>query len=418
MLIKLYKQKTQKHLFISIVKITCLVTLLPNTASALEWLFDPRATLEQAYDDNFFLDSESSREEEVSSTILTGELALRGKSERTEIEALAKIDAVNHGGDNDRLDDRGNQLLGLSSFHDVSDQNALTFDAQLFRDTITRTEAIIVDPQDVVIGEDGVLIDDEGDIDVNLVDQNVRRTRISINPGWNYRFSERTKGTLQYKYTDVSYSNDRGTNLEEFDSQSLIGRLRYRLSEKSTFTGLVGAGFFRPDNNQDVDTYELKLGLLHRFSETLQLDFGVGPRYSEFENSNESSDSGVVANIGATKNSGLTTYHVNLERQVYPSGSGNQVESDVLTLNIKRDLSPTVDFKMLTRAFKTDNTDDINSSSDRDYISIEPRLNWQFATSWSAGLSYRYREIDRDNGGSGDSSAAFINISYLPPRQF
>ena len=346
MRIKLYKRKIQKPLLISIVKITCLVPLLPNTASALEWLFDPRVTLEQGYDDNFFLDSNSDREEEVSSTILTGELALRGKSERTDVEALLGLDAVNHGGDNDRLDDKGNQLLGLSALHKVSDRNEFTFDARLFRDTITRTEAIIVEPQDVLIGEDGVLIDDEGDVDVNLVDDNVRRTRFTINPGWSYRFSERTQGSLKYKYTDVSYSGDRGTSLVEFDKQNLTGRLRYRLSEKSTITGTVDAGFYRPDSNQDVDTYEAKLGLIHNFSETLKLDFTVGPRYSEFENSIDSSDTGVVANIGATKIAGLTTYRVNLERRVNPSGFGNQVETDTITFNVKRDLSPTLDFIM------------------------------------------------------------------------
>ncbi len=419
MQINSHSRKIQKHLIIGIFNAVCLAAMLPKSANALEWLLDPRVTLEQGYDDNFFLDSNSSLEDEVSTTNLTGELALRGKSDRTEIETLARIDVVNYGGDDERLDEKGNQLFSLSSLHSITDRNGLKFDADLTRDTITRTEAIVVDPGDIGIGPDGELVDDVGDTDINLVGVNVRRSRFTLNPGWNFRFSQRTNGSLEYRYTDVSYSNDRDTGLEEFDQQNLIGSLRYRISEKSTITGQISAGFFRPDDNQDVDTYEARLGFLHRLSETLQLDFAVGPRYSDFENSIESSDSGVVASIGATKNAGLTTYRVDLRRQVNASGSGNQVETDTLNLNIRRALSPTLDFRLLARVFETENTDDdTNSSSDREFIQIEPGLNWQFAPSWSAGLSYKYREIDRDIGGTGDSNAAFFSISYLPPRQF
>ena len=388
------------------------------TFGAVVWLIDPSVTLELSFDDNFFISSSSSDEDEVTTTTLTGEVALRGKSDRLDLETFLRVDTVNFSGDDERLSNRDNQLLGFSSLYQVSQRNRLLFNGQINRDTIIRTGLI-----DGGIGgiatDDSVVVGSLDDADVSLVDENVRRTRINISPGWRYRYSDLGSLDLVYRYDDLSYSSEGDTGLIESDRQSLRGGWQHRLSDKNTLTGRLTASYFRPDNSLDVDTYEARLGLIRRFTETITLDFTAGARFSEFDNSDDSNDTGFVANIGATKQAGRTTYRANLERRVNPSGSGDQVERDVLTLDVRHALTETLGFRMRARAETRESTGD-NNNTDRDFAVIQPGLSWRLSPSWLANFSYRYRfrDIDDDPNGSGDSNAAFISIGYAPPRQF
>ena len=418
---KLSMHNMSESLFLKFSQIFGAFILLSSSANAAVWLIDPSVTLRHAYDDNYFLSSVSSLEDEVSTTTLNGELALRGKSERTEIETLLRLDKINYSGDDRNLEDRDNQVLGLSSSYRASEQNRLFFNARLFRDTLLRTEEILVSPEDV-LNDDEVSIDpDDSDTDVNLVEVNVRRTRLRINPRWAHKFSERTNGNLNFGYNDVSYSSDRGASLREFHNSSVGGQLSHRITERTSINESVNASFFRPDGGDDVDTYQASVGLAHDYTETFRVDFSIGGRYSEFDSSDpnvKDDDSGFVANIGATKVTERTRYRINLQRNVNPSGSGNQVETDRLILRMIHSITPQLQFDINARAFKTDSTGGVNNNSDREYISIQPALRWQFLPSWNTALSYQYREQDRDNGGSGDSNSAFISFSYFPPRQF
>ncbi len=398
-----------------------LAFILSDTASsAVVWLTDPSVTLQHSYDDNYFLSSDSSNEDEVSTTTLTGELALRGKSDKLDLKTLLRVDKVNFSGDDDRLSNRDNQLLGFSTRYRVSRRNRFLFDGQINRDTIIRTGRIENDPENLLEDDSVVGVGDLDDADVSLVDENVRRTRTEFRPGWRYQYSELGSLNLEYRYDDQSYSGDRGTGLVESDRQSLKGGWRYRVSEKSIVTAQLTAGYFRPDNNRDVDTYESRIGLIRRFTETITLDFTLGGRYSEFDNSDENNDTGFVANIGATKLAGRTTYRANLERRVNPSGSGDQVERDVLTLNVKHALTENMSFNLRAKAEVRENTGGNDNNGDRDFAVLRPGISWRLSPSWVANLSYRYRYRDIDNNpdGSSDSSAAFISIGYVPPRQF
>lgn len=425
---KIYSYKCMASNINFLIAAIFIFVFSDTASSAVVWLVDPSVTVEHEYDDNFFLSSDSSNEDQVQTTTLTGELAFRGKSDRLDMETLLRLDKVNYNGDDDRLNDRDNQFLGISSKYAVNNRNTASLNARVNRDTLVRTNTVALSPEGFVNPDDIGIVDSD-DVDINLVDVNVRRTRFSVNPRWSHSFSDRSMGTLGYEYNDVSYSDDSETGLTEFDRQLVRGGYRYRLSEKNLLTAGISAGFFRPDNNAnnvnatDSDTYEARAGVVHQYSETLQLDFSLGGRYTEFDSTptrGSSDSSGLVGNIGATKSTGLTTYRVNLERSVRPSSTGNEVETDRLTLDVRRAISETLNFNLRANAFETENIGSNSSNSGRDYLSLEPELSWQFLRSWNASLGYRYRyrDIDDDINGSGDSNSAFINFSYLPPRRF
>ena len=149
------------------------------------------------------------------------------------------------------------------------------------------------------------------------------------------------------------------------------------------------------------------------------MDIEVGGRYSEFDEGNKSDDTGFVANIGATKRAERTRYRIFYRRDVAPSGSGNAVEANEINANAIHALRENLDLELTAVWLDTDTIDSgRNSSSDRELIRIQPSLKWRFSPNWVAGASYRYRNKDLDNGGSGDSNSAFISVSYSPPSQF
>jgi hypothetical protein len=414
-LIKLDTKETQINLFSYFVGSMCLVALLSNPASAAVWLFDPWIGLSQEYNDNYQLSTDSSNEDEVSTTRLSGELALKGKSERLDVKALFGLDAINYSGDDDNLDDRNNQSVRLTSAYRVTERNRFALKGNYFRDTIVRTTQSLFLPDD----DDETPFDPDQDVDVNLVRDDVRRTRFRISPAWNYRLNENTSLGLGYTYSDLSFSGeDSSSGLIESDSQSISASLGRRVTERDRVTAQISETYFRPDNDRDVDTLAVTLGWVHKFSESFKMDFKIGARDSDFENAQKSSDSGFIGNIGATKRTGLTTYRINLERRESPSSSGNQVEVDEIKVDVSRRITEKLTFDFRGRFFDTETTSDTNSNSNREYLSLEPNLNWRFLPSWVVGAGYKYSELDFDDGGSGDSNAAFVNISWSPPRQF
>ena len=409
---KLDIHELQINLFSYFVRSMCLVAVLSNSAGAAVWLFDPTVTFSQEYDDNYRLDTSSSDEDEVSTTKLSGELALKGKSERLDVNALLSLDAINYSGDDDNLNDKNNQSVRLTSAYSATERNKFSLRSNYLRDTIVRTT------QSLFLPDDDIPFDPDQDVDANLVRENVRRTRSSINPGWKYRLNESTSLGLSYRYRDLSFSGSSNTNLVESDTQRISANLNKRLTEKDSITAQLSEKYFRPDNDRDVDTLALTLKWVHKFSESFEMDTKIGARDSDFDNAQKSSDSGFVGNIGATKRTDRTTYRINLERRENPSSSGNQVEVDEFRMDIRHRITEKLTFNFRGRYFDTETTDGSNSDSNREYFTIQPGLNWKFLPSWAIGAGYKYTEEDLDDGGSGDSNSAFVKISWSPPRQF
>ena len=412
---KLGTQQRLINLFAYFVKSICLVVLLSNSASAAVWLFDPTVTLLHEYDDNYRLSTSSSNEDEVSTTKLSGGLALKGKSERFDLKALLGLDATNYSGDDSNLDDKNNQTFRLTSAFRATERSSFSLKGNILRDTILRTTQSIFDPQ---LTEGEISFDPDQDVDVNLIQENIRRTRFNIRPGWSYKLNENTTVGLNYRYSDLSFRGDRNSGLVESDSKTVQAIIGKKITEKDRITGAVSETYFRPDNDLDVDTLRLTLGWFHKFSESFEMDFTIGARDSDFDNAPKSSDSGFIGKVGATKHTGLTTYRFTVEQRENPSSSGNQVEVDEIKVDIQRALTEKLTFGFSGRFFDTETTNSTDSNSNREYISFEPELSWRFLPSWVAGAGYKYTEEDLDNGGSGESNAAFINISWSPPRQF
>ncbi len=127
--------------------------------------------------------------------------------------------------------------------------------------------------------------------------------------------------------------------------------------------------------------------------------------------------SGYLANITATKSTGITRYSAKFGVDVLPSDIGSQVESLEAIGDLYREIGPLLDFSFRIRAYEPDafNVEGDDEFSRR-FLSMEPKLIWRFTRAWTAAGSYRYRR-QKSQGGtrSGESNAILFSLKYTPP---
>lgn len=128
-------------------------------------------------------------------------------------------------------------------------------------------------------------------------------------------------------------------------------------------------------------------------------------------------DTGFLANITVSKNTGITRYSGKFGVDVLPSDVGSQVESLELIGDLYRQLGPLLDFSFRVRAYEPDA---LNAESDeefsRRFLSLEPKLIWRFSRAWTVAGSYRYRrQKSQAAERSGESNALLFSLKYTPP---
>ena len=132
----------------------------------------------------------------------------------------------------------------------------------------------------------------------------------------------------------------------------------------------------------------------------------------------DSEQDGWLASVGLTRDAGLTRYAARFAVDVQPSSVGSQVETNELTGDVFRKLSPLLDASLRVRLYEPDRfgaTGDNNRFARR-FLSVEPRVVWRFTRAWTAGASYRYRrQKSRVDARPGESNALLFSLTYTPP---
>lgn len=127
--------------------------------------------------------------------------------------------------------------------------------------------------------------------------------------------------------------------------------------------------------------------------------------------------SGYLANISATKLTGITRYSAKFGVDVLPSDIGSQVESLEAVGDLFREMGPLLDFSFRVRAYEPDA---FNSAGEDDFarrfLSMEPKLIWRFSRAWTTAGSIRYRrQKSQTDTRSGESTALLFSLKYTPP---
>ena len=264
--------------------------------------------------------------------------------------------------------------------------------------------------------------------------------------------------------------------LDDFEEAKLEAGIRYKLSPITTLSAFVATSryvaqvepdplaFVRfedqvpdPDQNRIVrkprrdsvsTTSSLRVGYDRALSPTLAIglqggfyinrtddndtlveadrpppEFGFGQdvqdRFDAALGSFDTSENGWLANITLRKDAGLTRYVARFAVDVQPSSVGSQVETNELTGEVFRRITPLIDFSFRARAYEPDR---LGAKADdefaRRFVSFEPRVTWRFSRAWTADASYRYRrQKSRVSVDSAESNALLFSIRWTPPSQ-
>ncbi len=137
------------------------------------------------------------------------------------------------------------------------------------------------------------------------------------------------------------------------------------------------------------------------------------------EDDGTNSSTGFLASINLRYDAGLTKYAARFAVDVEPSSTGDQIETNELTGEAIRTLSPRLKVSLRGRAFEPDRLQaTVDDRFARRFISIEPKVQWQYTRNWTVTAAYRYRrQRARIDPESSDSNAVLFAIKYSPPSK-
>lgn len=130
-------------------------------------------------------------------------------------------------------------------------------------------------------------------------------------------------------------------------------------------------------------------------------------------------EDGFLANASITYDAGRTQYRLGFAADVQPSSVGSQIETNRLTGELDRKLSPRLDFSLTGVAFEPDRVGAlVDDQFARRFISFEPRIDWKVTRNWTATAAYRYRrQRARVETESAESNALLFAIKYSAPSK-
>jgi len=467
-----------------------------SSSMAEIWIFEPSISLDQRFDDNYFL--EPSNDGNLSATRLVGELGLSRESTVAAVKGLVRIDGLltteSDAGDEDL---ESNQLVAFDAKR-RSARSTYGILGSYKQDTPSRDIA-------ADLSDTGSISTDTG-LNIPSQSSNVARQEITLKPYLNYSVSRRiefsSKATLTFVEHDLpdvqdaiyeryfaQLERDESGNiieeilpfdqvtiddvgvfspsgeLDDFTEGKVEFGLRYKYNPISTLAFTFAFSEFnadveidpsafvpfdeleadpreldirrRPRRDSESTTTSLNVGYERFLTPTIQFDLSAGIYTNTSDASDtlraddnapgqviaaadlaalETDNNGWLASIGLRGDAGLTRYAVKFSVDVLPSSSGTQVETQELTGDIFRDINARLKFSLRGRAYEPDRLGaNENDSFARRFLSFEPKIEWNYATNWTASAAYRYRrQKARIDPIAAESNAVLFALKYTP----
>lgn len=473
-----------------------------GSATADVWVFEPSISLDQRFDDNYFL--EPSGDGELSATRAVGELGLSRESAVAVVKGLVRIDGLLT-----TQSDAGEE--GLES------NQLIAFDAKM-RSARTRYGVFGSFKQDTPSRDIAADLSDPDSLSTDTglnptQSSNVARQEITIKPYFNFDMTRRLEfsstATLTFvehelpdvqdaiyqryynqlqrdeqtgniveevlPYNEVTITDAEASGvfspsgeLDDFTESEIEVGLRYKYNPISTLTFKVAFSKFNAEVEIDpfafvpfedliADSRELgirrvprrdslstttsfEIGYERFLTPTLQLGVAAGVYTNTSDRTDtlrvddnrpneevpaeqldalKSDTDGWLASVGITRDAGLTRYVGKFSVDVQPSSSGAQVETQELTGDVFRVLSPRMNLSFRARAFEPDRLGANESDRfARRFISLEPKIEWKYARNWTVSAAYRYRrQKARVDPVPAESNAILLALKYTPPSK-
>ncbi len=366
---------------------------LPGVSYGEAWVVTPSASIAATYDDNASLTTQP--HSSSYGEIVTANIKFSRLTDISEVAGQAYIDYTNFNSESELSDQSGNQFLSLYSKY-KTELGQWNLDASYLRDSTLRY--------------------DFDDLNIDVIQDQARRTTIRLEPSWTQHLSERLRFNIGYAFNDVRYSDESiSTSLFDYDQQYLRGSLTRDLSERDSIVGSLRAGLYRAPDNNDAETtsYELVGTYNHAFSEITKGGIGVGLSHrSSSSLSVDEDDNGYLVRMFMSHQTELQRIRVELSHDIRPSGLGEVVEVNKFTLEGSQHLSSQLTGTLQAKAHDSKSLG-ANTSNDRTYFVVEPALRWNVSPSWYVEAKYRYRRQKYDDlQDSADSNSVYLTLGY------
>lgn len=462
------------------------------------WVFEPSLTLDQRFDDNYFLIPAGSGS--LSATRAVGELGLSREAENYVVKGLARVDALlttnTDVGDED-LD--SNQIFAIDASR-RSPRSRYGVRLNYKNDTPSRDIAADLSDEEAIAEDTGLLV-------TQSLSSNVARKEKTIEPRYEYDITRRLQFDVDAAFTDVEHDlpsaqdaiyqryldsfprNEDGSfdgeplpynavtiddvggvfsptgELDDYREAEVDLGLRFQLTPITTLTASLGYSIFeaqvlpapevffnefqldpdddvrqivrKPRREQISTTTTVTLGFERFLTPTLQFTIDGGVYTNTSDNTDtfraddvilegvpepvvgKSDSDGWLASTSLTYDAGVTRYSARFAVDVQPSSSGAQVETNELTGEMLRVLSPRLNVSLRGRAFEPDRVGArVEDRFARRFISFEPRIQWKYTRNWTVSAAYRYRrQKARIDPVSAESNAILLAVKYTPPSK-
>lgn len=406
------------------------LTIASGFAVAAEWSAEPTVSLRQEYNDNINLTLQPHNA--VWGTILSPAITFSGKSETLEVSGGAQLNFNRYTGAKGL--DSDDRIFTLSTQY-KTERDKFGLNVSSKSDSTRATE----------LASTGSVL------------PRAQRNSLSIRPSWTHSLTERVALRLDYTLSDTKYEDGASVGLVDSKYKAASASVIYLLTDtdKLTVSGTRSKSISTGSSESTTD--DLRLGLTHEFSETLQADAQVGVRRttSTFLSAIYSCDhlglgsilpfqssSGVicgyygvipvaalllynpqtVSSRGSSLNLGLTkkfgeadSLTARLSRDISPSGRGLLIETDHLSLGYSKRFSETLSGSLNTNLYRNRYPAIANYGSE--YFTIAPSLSWQLSEWWNldAGVQYARQKYD-SSATSVSSNLIYGSIRYNWPK--
>jgi opacity protein-like surface antigen len=371
-------------------------------AQGASWYFQPAITVGASYEQNADLTDEED-EDPIDATGYELEALARGGrlTERSQIVGSLRAAFQRYPG-NEQLDTE-NLSFALSSAFLATELDRLSLDLGFDRDT-SRTSELTT---------------------TGNITENVPRYAIRIGPAWERRLTERSTLGLRYNYSQTRFDSNE-SDLVDSEQNDIDASYSYQLTEQLGVRGALGATSYEPDDEGSYKGYDASLGFGYLFSETLRGNFDIG--WQQIDSDPEAGEettggtaSGIVYSLGLSKAFERSSLSLSVSRSAVPTGSGEPVVQESLSLGYAYQFSPRVSFSVPLSFFrnKTISFGDVEEDEEtRIFFSTGPGVNWRVTEDIVLRASYqyqyqRYEEEDR----SADGNAVFLSLSYVWPTE-
>jgi hypothetical protein len=326
-----------------------------------------------------------------------------GKTERFEVSSRIAVDFVSYyGGEETQYT---NVFLPLTLRY-KTEKDLLGFSGGFTRDNTLMSELLTT----------GVVL------------RFTQRNQWTANPSWTRSITEKLSIQSGFQLNDTTYDNGLSLGLVDYQLFGGSGGLLYQLTEQDQIQ-LTGS-YVNFHTTNALAPFRasfpgVNLSLTHAFTDTLTGTAYGGPRFVS------SSSQTVTDNIKAqntvwlfgaslTKKLESTSIHVNMDRDIVPSGFGLLIQRDRAGLTVSHDLTETLAASFNGSGFLVSGITDVAQGGnipDSRYFNLTPKVTWKFSEWWKADVSYTYGWRDTDNSiDSASSNGTMFMLTYYPPK--